>query len=324
MIGLAGSAPAGRDLTGLATGQAAAEGYNTTLDYLRFGAACAIVLFHAGVTPEGTDKAAVGLFAIALVYLTVRSAEAKAPDLGRYTRQRARRLIYPMLVWGGLHLAAKAASVGFAPAGMRAEFAEWFPPNGTMAQLWFLPWAFVVSVALVHLARLDLPRPRPDWPEALRYAFLSAAGAAVPLMVWNWVDLPRFYGIFILYACAATIGLALYLVRDQARHLALAVLALVGTGIALRQAGLAGTEQMVLAAPLFALAMTLRLPGPGLARLAGALAFSLYLVHVLVIAVCGGVLGIAPDSALGAGLCLAASLAIALALRATRLDRWLT
>lgn len=324
MMAVAGAAPGRGPVSRFVTVQAAAEGYNTTLDYLRFGAACAIVLFHAGVTPTGTDQSAVGLFAIALVYLTTASVEAKQPDLRGYARQRARRLIYPMLIWGGLHLTAKAASVGFNPGALRTEFAGWFPPDGTMAQLWFLPWAFAVSVGLACLARLHLPKPRPTWPEALRFAFLSAVGASVPLMVWNWIDMPRFYGVLILYGCSAVIGLSMYVVRDHPRHVWLTVLGLVGTGIALRLSGIAGTEQMVVAAPLFALAMTLRLPGVRLARLAGTMSFSLYLVHVLVIAVLSGLLGVAADTVLGAALALAVSLAVALALRRTRLDRWLT
>ena len=91
-------------------GVSEARAYNPLIDYLRFGAALVIVLFHTGATFRSADQAAVGFFAMAMTYFALSGFIAPKMDLPAYLAGRARRLLYPCLVWAVLHLLGKAAS----------------------------------------------------------------------------------------------------------------------------------------------------------------------------------------------------------------------
>lgn len=70
-----------------------------------------------------------------------------------FGRSRAQRLLLPWLVWSAIYGAMKLAEVAVTGVPLRHEFAPWMWLVGTAIHLWFLPFAFVTSLAVWPLAQ---------------------------------------------------------------------------------------------------------------------------------------------------------------------------
>lgn len=251
---------------------------NAGLDLLRLGAAAIIVFFHAGAPGGELMPAALGVFAAMLGYLAMDGAP-RGPFAGIVAR-RADRLLRPFLLWAALYLGLRLAdaAVGGEPVG--ATVRSWFPPEGTMGPLWFLPFAFVASVAVAAARRA--------WPAlaAPRVALTVATLAAGLWLVLLDAARPApGIQVFVGYEPALFFGMALAAADGNARWLALTGALAAVFGLALRVAGIGGSDQLALAVPLIAAALLWPLPGGRRTRVAADLSMAVYLLHGVMLAV---------------------------------------
>ncbi|MBE9640452.1 acyltransferase family protein [Salipiger mangrovisoli] len=296
--------------------------HNALLDYLRFAASLVIVLFHTGSLFKSADQAAVGFFAMVMTYFTLSGFQARKTSLPSYLKTRARRLLYPCLLWAALHIIGKAAAARFEIAPLRADLVGWLPPHGTMAQLWFLPCAFACT-ALLAMAFHGRPPVSGGGRHGAAMTLVTLIACFAMVSVWSRQILPLFWSIWALYCTSVAIGILLFALRDKPAHLILASLCLVLTGIAMKGLGLSGTTQMTIACPLFVSALLCQLRDRPFARTLGAMSFDIYLCHVVMTALAKSLLGVDLATPSGALIACLLSVLFATAMRITRPGSWL-
>ncbi|MFN3825973.1 MAG: acyltransferase family protein [Pseudorhodobacter sp.] len=117
---------------------------NASLDYLRLLAAVGIVWFHS-MAEEGHRIAYLAL-PFFLVLLGRPSGAAVA--------DKARRLLWPFLIWSVIHAVLQIALALRAGGPMFGWWQNAMVLSGTAVHLWFLPFAFLATV-LMRLLRAD-------------------------------------------------------------------------------------------------------------------------------------------------------------------------
>ena len=135
-----------------------ATDHNATFDYARLVAVVGIIWFHAGAPGALIGYSGLSFFLILLVcnafpqISSVRPQFHRAPAWTRYAVARAQRLLLPWLIASLFYSGFKLVEVARgAPWG--AEFTSQMWLTGAALHLWFLPFAFLVSVALWPLGR---------------------------------------------------------------------------------------------------------------------------------------------------------------------------
>ena len=243
---------------------------NAAVEVSRFAAAIGIVLFHAKLLPGIVADAGVGYFAIVMVVFLLKH-EHRTTDLGASIRERAHRLLVPWLKWSLFYAALKFFQAVVEHRSLAAEFRPWLPHVGTQDHLWFLPWAFGISVVLIALCgigRRTLP-------------FAAAACLALP---WTGVlDLldGQFHN-FARFLPAVGAGIVL---ASLGRGRMIASIALLGLGLLMQWASLPGSGQLVFGAPLAGLSIyAISFRSIWMEQL-GAMSLNIYLVHPFFIAV---------------------------------------
>jgi peptidoglycan/LPS O-acetylase OafA/YrhL len=289
---------------------------NATLDILRLAGAFVIVLFHARSPGGQLMPAAMAVFSALMGYLAM--ADRKDQPFGATVRKRADRLLRPFLIWGGIYATMR---IGDALAGgdpLLKTMVDWLPPRGTMGQLWFLPFAFLASLAVI-LARRMLP--------AIATPVVALPLATVIALVW----LPMLramapapgIAVYLDYIPAVFFGVALAAASATPMAIVLTGASALVIGLGFRFAGYGGTMPLDLGIPLLTAALLLPRRGTGLTRMAADLSMAIYLVHLFVLAVSLRVLPFPIGSlALGCvGICGSTLLALVLIRR--RLGRHL-
>lgn len=253
-------------------------GRNAALDLLRLAAALVIVLFHAKSPGAAWMPAAMGFFTALTACLAMTGRDRGT--FGAAARQRARRLLRPFAIWAVFYLGLRLADAVAAHQPLGATAAAWFPPEGTMGPLWFLPFAFAASLALLALRRRapGITAPRVALP-------LAAAGSALWLLILGRSDPNPGVAVFLFYEPALFFGVALASAAGSMVWLGLTGGAALGLGLLLSASGIEGTDQLVLSVPLLAAALALGPPGTRATRVAAELSMAVYLVHVAVLAV---------------------------------------
>lgn len=104
---------------------------NGTVDVARFVGSIGIVLFHAKAIGGEIGYSALSLFMV----LTIFFATGSCGNVG----ERARRLLLPWLWWSGFYGLVRLADGD--------PLQPWMLLTGPSLHLWFLPFAFVCSVA---------------------------------------------------------------------------------------------------------------------------------------------------------------------------------
>lgn len=284
---------------------------NGTLDLLRFAAAIAIVLFHAKAPGGWLVTPALTLFTVILTYQAGVAAER---PFGLMLRQRSDRLLRPFAIWVTIYGLLRLADGGFDLAALRS----WLPPEGTMHQLWFLPFGFVISISVAAGAR----RLRALGPVA--GAVLPIAAGALLAAFYTTLTLPPGLSVFLDYLPPACFGLALAALGPaqmpfvSAAGVAL-VLALGGAGIETEM--LVG--QFLIGLPLTVLALLVPLPPSRLTLWCADRSIAVYLVHPLVLSVVLRLTGLQAGAMLGL-LVIVLSVALSEAIyRLPRLSRLL-
>lgn len=288
--------------------QATVSAYNATVDYLRFGAVMIIVLFHSQAPGAELGMAAVGFFVVAMTVFALGSARRQKP-MTEVISARASRILRPWLVWTLIYGTAKAAQGYVDGEPVLAELRAWLPPQSPQGQLWFLPFAFLTTIALAWTAPLleSASQSRRGW--AILCALATIASSAV-LLLWTLTKgEPLGLLIFIVYLPALFFGILIFLAKGPTRRAIVAGAAtLLGLGLA--AAGIDGTQQLTIGLPVAFLALEIRLPETRIARVLGQLAMGVYLVHLLFIALLPRLIGL-PSSTLAGGLAICAASTLA-------------
>jgi hypothetical protein len=255
----------------------APAGRNAALDLLRLAAALVIVLFHAKSPGAGWMPAAMGLFT-ALMACLARTGRVGG-SVGAAARRRPGRLLRPFAIWAAIYFGLRLADAVAAHQPLGATAAGWFPPQGTMGALWFLPFAFAASLALLALHRRvpGIAAPGVALP-------LAAAGSALWLLILDRTDPAPGIAVFLAYEPALFFGVALASAAASPGWLGLTGAASLAVGLLLRAADVDGTDQLVLSVPLLAAALAFGPPGTRATRAAADLSMAVYLVHVAVLA----------------------------------------
>ena len=298
---------------GLAT--PVSESFNPSVDYARLIAAVMVLIFHAGYLGALGSQLPVAFFTIILVFLTLRSRAARPGGLPA----RVGRLLRPWVVWSVIYGLLQVTQGLLEHRSSWQLLRGWLPPAGIQGQLWFLPFAALVTLGLFALPRQWL-RTR---PQSLA---LPAALAAVGLgLIGPTGHLPEtpILTVYTLFLPSAAVGVLFYALH-QRRDLVLVAAAGLGLfGLALRGLGLPDTIPFTLAAPIAALALCFPLPAVPGARAFGPLSMDVYLNHILALAVVNVLLPLStrnPD-----GLLVAIGLSILGGLVTSRLpfNQWL-
>ena len=117
-----------------------------------------IVVFH--ITWQPVFGVAFGVIALQVVMCALATRDETARPLGSVARKRGQRLLVPFVVWSaiyGLLEIGLALSRGEPPLA-RFDHSMWL--SGTSFHLWFLPFAFVASLAANRIAKLVERAPR--------------------------------------------------------------------------------------------------------------------------------------------------------------------
>ena len=298
------------------------DGYNPGIDYLKFAAALVIALFHGNLAPNWLAEAGVTLFVGVLVIFTMRKLEKPRDDPMRVAVDRARRLLGVWLIWSAIYATLIVGGALMADEAMTDDLLGWLPPRGSQGQLWFLPYAAILTMGLGALARhgpsaIDAIGDQPAFG-------IAALGAASMLALHLWTVLPLGFGLPALYAPSALLGLLMFSARGEVGRIIAIAGASMTLGLALAALGFQGTAQLWLGAPILAVALVLRLPASPLAPILGRMSMSIYLVHLLAIAVVWKLPGVRPDGIVGGAILIGLSLAGAAALLDRRLARLVT
>lgn len=256
---------------------AADAGRNATVDLLRLAAAFVIVLFHARAPGGQYMDAAMAVFTALTGHFAMTAGRA-LPWM-TLLHQRTDRLLRPFLIWATFYLALHLADAAAQGEPVRDALIAWLPPRNTMGQLWFLPFAFAASLA-VMAARRALPVLAPP----VLALTLAATASAIWLVALDDAALEPGVAVYFNFMPALFFGIAL---ASTAGHpltlLATGATALI-LGIWLRAQGIVETRQLTLGLRLVVIAMHLRRPGGRLSRIAADLSMAVYLLHLFVLA----------------------------------------
>ena len=256
------------------------ETFNPSIDYARFVAAVMVLIFHAGYLGAIGSQLPVAFFTIILVFLTLRSRSVRSARSGGLA-SRMGRLIRPWAVWSIIYGLVQVLKGLLEHRSSWQFLRDWLPPAGTQGQLWFLPFAALVTLGLSALPRQWL-RTRPQ--SLALPAALAAVGLGLIGPTGHLPDTP-ILTVYTLFLPSVAVGVLFYGLHQRRDRLLAAAAGLGLFGAVLWSLGLPDTIPFTLAAPIAALALCFPLPSLPGARALGALSMDIYLNHILALAV---------------------------------------
>jgi peptidoglycan/LPS O-acetylase OafA/YrhL len=308
------------------------------LDVARLVAAYAIIWLHTPQSPVLEASKAIGRFAVpffvcATILLVFEGVQYdRSRPWGQYVRSRWRRLYVPFLVWSGVYLAFKVVK-GIVLPGEPNDYPGieifW---AGSCYHLWFLPFILVVSLLTFAIARGIAVWPG-AWPWMFAAAIVAGVAATVMPLPPSDADGESYSQIVAGALPSVAWGLALALAcrRFSTRTLEQPGATLLGILVLVAGTGwvwyvdrsrlaetLAGMGFLVAALSPVRRAFWTRL------ALGGAMAFDIYLSHILWIKIfqAGGTkAGFAVSWGLDLGVFLAAAIAATMTAEAVREGR---
>jgi peptidoglycan/LPS O-acetylase OafA/YrhL len=252
---------------------------NATLDHARLWAACGIVLFHTGAPGAAIGYAALPFFLMLMIVLA--GPATRRQDFPTFVRSRATRLLAPWLVWSAVYGMLKLLDVMVSDKPLATEFVPYMILTGPALHLWFLPFAFVVCLALYPLVRHRLTSRHfalfLGVIAVLTFIFIGLQqqqGLPIPLAQWVF-SLP-----------AVVLGLGFTLAKGRpAWVLAMLFTIAMTTGLALWVTWTEGVVQIVIASLALVSCTLIETRESAVSRWAAQISLAVYLVHPLVIAV---------------------------------------
>lgn len=266
--------------------------HNASYDYARLLAVVGIIWFHAHAPGALVGYSGLAFFLLLLVHLSlpqatkVRDQAHRAPAFWRYAAARGQRLLWPWLVaslvYGGLKLIDVLRGAAW---GAEFQLSMWL--TGPALHLWFLPFAFAVSLALWPMGRILRVS---DKAHATPLAFLFAGGALVTLGFAQEATLAVPMAQWAYALPSVLFGVALTLMRGKGLHLMGLMTFFLCAALAANWT--TGLPEIGLAALVLILCRLIPLPPTALSQLAARWALALYLIHpaVMALALRSGVL----------------------------------
>lgn len=177
---------------------------NFNVELLRLIAAFGIVVFHAGDVP-GRLAAYSGLVIFVIFFLYFMPNPKKQPP---YTilKNRASRLILPWLFWSILY-----GTINILSKNIPCNYTSTIPGEiltGTSIHLWFLPFAFLISIPCIYLdSNFKRSKHLPDIMGILSILALPALAywgnisgeLPIPFHQWRHALPAVFIGLFLRY-----------------------------------------------------------------------------------------------------------------------------
>ena len=252
---------------------------NGSLDYFRLLAAFGIVLFHSGAPGASIGYTGLPYFLLMLPLFGLPASSGK--PFKAFLANRANRLLVPWLIWSGIYGGLKVVEITLTGADLSSEFHWWMLITGPALHLWFLPFAFAVS--------LLFPVFEKTWNYAshltqnaisallLMGTLLMLMGqgnfnaAGPPLAQWAYATPAVLLGLFI--------G-ANWPMPDRRFLVAAICIITLGTTVFIFHA--AGSLQLMIATVIVLVSLYLPLPGSMTANFCAGTALTVYLVHPLV------------------------------------------
>jgi len=158
-----------------------ASGRTGLVDVGRFLACLAIIWIHAAESPTGKSwipacRWAVPFFTAALAaFAFLRSAARNSGDRGfpGFALKRFKKLYVPFLCWSVIYLVMRYSKHAFAGGGSPIVWSPAMLLSGSTNHLWFLPFAFLVSLVCYGAAQLS--RQKPGWKAGMSVFYASLA-----------------------------------------------------------------------------------------------------------------------------------------------------
>lgn len=249
---------------------------NATLDLARLVAAFGIVLFHSHASGSSIGYLALPFFTMLLIVLTLPAA-AKI-DFQTYGRGRASRLLGPWLGWSIVYGTLKLAEVNMTGKPLSTEFYPLMLLTGPALHLWFMPFAFVVCLAIYPLAKWH--------PKTRAYGLILAGLAGLTLGALWFQQQPHFPSPLSqwLFALPSVLfGLGFGLARGKPQRVMAAALTVAGiTMVSVAMGWTSGVMQFFLAALALTLCLTFKTRETQLSRLSATSALGVYLSHPMI------------------------------------------
>jgi hypothetical protein len=296
------------------------NGYNATVDYARMAAAIVIVLFHAKAPLGQFGEAAVGVFVVFMVVFSLKNSQKSQLNTSDFLTQRGIRLIRPYLIWTLIYSVMFMTQAAIKGRPFFESIIEWMPPNGSQRQLWFLPWAFVMCLALNFTTSLTFKRKFGANAIVALTAIIIFVSAC-SLYIWTYVKLPLFIGLCILYIPSVLMGGLIYIFRRSSINLFLVASASIVGAYAMDAAGFKGTMQLAVGVPFSILAICIKLPAFSWSKRLNQLSMDVYLVHIAALSLIVQFTSFEPNTSFGGLIVVLLSIVISLPLQIPILAR---
>jgi peptidoglycan/LPS O-acetylase OafA/YrhL len=121
---------------------------NSIIELIRFLAACEIVCYHLDA-PWTRYVRVLPIFLIFSIVFTVKSHLS----ISDQRKKAFERILLPWLFWSAVYGLARIARILIFHSPISKEFQWWMLLTGTLGALWYLPFAFVSTMAVLHFVR---------------------------------------------------------------------------------------------------------------------------------------------------------------------------
>jgi hypothetical protein len=228
-----------------------------------------------------------------------------------FVRIRATKMLRTFAIWVVIYAVSTVAAAMIKGESPLAALVKWLPFNGTFGQLWFLPWAAVVTGVIASIAKTFTLDTRSYMGLTISFV-LCAAISIVCLSIWTAKPFPLVVLLCILYVPSVLVGILIYQSRHSKLSLIASAVAICVFGVAMNFLGYDGTSQLIYGAPIMALSLLLVTPALPLSKRLGSMSMDIFLVHILAIAAVGGPLGISTTTASGGLIVVGLTLVLAI------------
>lgn len=263
---------------------------NGSLDISRLLAAFGIVLFHAKAPGGAIGYSGLPFFLMVLVVLALPISSIR--DFATFFHDRSRRLLHPWLIWSAVYGTLKLTEVMLTSKTLQSEFTLAMLLTGPALHLWFLPFAFVISLTLPAIAGF--------WHRSGRAGHIGITifCLAIFFVSLGWqqgqsLPIPLAQYCYVLPAVGLGLAIGLnwhtHAERWGVVFVSIASLSL-ATGLGYRE----GLLQLTVACTALLFCLALPLPDTGFSRLCARLSMTVYLVHPLALSLLDRALHFSP------------------------------
>lgn len=299
---------------------------NAVIDILRLCAVFPVVQVHAYAPLGFLNIAGVGFFAISMTWFILQKINHISLERSQVVIQRLNRLMVPFFIWFFLYLVLKILDAVYNNEDPLEQFLAWIPPQGHFAQLWYLPWAALVSVALIFLFSKERLEYLEKFSLKHNFYFLIFCLLLITFITFGGygrIDV-KIADLFLMYIPSVICGICLFAVRSSTRIFILSGVIFSISGALIWALGYPGGQQLAIATPLLVIGIMIPFSLGKFGSKISQLSFDIYLCHLLVIAISSKALGISKSTWAGSliNFCACILFAVAMQVCATAFQNW--